>query len=274
MEGKSRVVEKNKEDWNANAENWAKLNHAERMLRPVLEFPPKAFPKTIWELLRKYYPDFKGKRICVPSSGDNHAVFAFALLGAQVTSCDISENQLANAKRIAEREGISKSIAFVCTDTMTLEGIADEEYDLVYTSNGVHVWLDDLPSMYRNVYRVLKRGGMNLFYDIHPFLRPFDSDMKLIKPYDCTGPFEDEVTVSFHWRIQDILNAVMDAGISLLHVEELFDEKNYERPFGIKAADLIRGIRADQAEVDRMYDWKENPYMGLPSWLCVVGKKD
>jgi len=42
------------------------------------------------ELLRA--GELKGKKICVPSSGDNHVVFAFALLGAKVTSCDIAEN--------------------------------------------------------------------------------------------------------------------------------------------------------------------------------------
>lgn len=268
------IVEKNKKDWNDHAKSWSDFNHSEAILRPILENPSKAFHHTTWKLLQKYFPDLKGKRICVPSSGDNHVVFAFARLGANVTSCDIAEKQLENAKKIADREGLSDSIEFVCTDTMKLDGVADEDYDLVYTSNGVHVWLNDLASMYQNVYRVLKPGGMNIIYEIHPFLRPFDDSMNVIKPYDLTGPFEDEYTVSFHWRVQDILNAVMDAGIRLVHIEEMYDEKNYEQPFWIKTEDIIRGLKVSREEVDKMYDWKENPRMGLPGWLCVIGKKD
>ena len=62
------------------------------------------------------------RTVCVPSSGDNLAVFAFALLGARVVSCDISQNQLDYARQIAVREGFDASISWVCTDTMTLDG--------------------------------------------------------------------------------------------------------------------------------------------------------
>ena len=266
--------EKNRKNWNNYAESYGRFNHAEAILRPILDDPAKAFHPTIWELIRRSFPDFRGKRVCIPSSGDNHAVFAFALLGAHVTSCDISESQLANACRVAKREGLTDSIDFVRTDTMTLDGVDDGTYDLVYTSNGVHVWIGDLPSMYRSIYRVLKPGGINILYEIHPFHRPFGEQLKPIKPYDATGPFEDASTVTYHWRLQDILNAVMDAGLRPVHMEELFDEKNYDRPFGIKNEDIIRGVRVSPEEVDRMYDWRENPAMCLPAWLCLASQKN
>ena len=105
------VVDKNKKDWNS---------YSEKILRPILDNPAKAFHKKTWELIQSYLPDLRGKRVCVPSSGDNLAVFAFALSGAAVTSCDISENQLAHARQVAAREGLCDAIEFVCTDTMKL----------------------------------------------------------------------------------------------------------------------------------------------------------
>ena len=48
--------------------------------------------------MKKYIGNFTGKRILLPSSGDNHAAFAFALMGAKVTSADISERQLESAR--------------------------------------------------------------------------------------------------------------------------------------------------------------------------------
>ncbi|MCL2519218.1 MAG: class I SAM-dependent methyltransferase, partial [Oscillospiraceae bacterium] len=110
-------------------------------------------------MIKKYLGDFnvKGKKVLVPSSGDNKAVFGFHLLGAQVTSCDLAENQLKNAKIIADK--YNWDIEFICQDSMKLELIKDGEYDLVYTSNGAHIWIGDLLGMYTNFHRVLKDGG-------------------------------------------------------------------------------------------------------------------
>lgn len=88
-------------------------------------------------MLRSAFDSFKGLRVLVPSSGDNGAVFAFHMLGASVTSADISGRQLENAKKLADGEGWN--IEFVRADSMTLDGIPDGKFDLVYTSNGVHV---------------------------------------------------------------------------------------------------------------------------------------
>lgn len=73
---------------------------------------------------RIVYPDLKSKKILLPSSGDNHAAFAFALLGAKVTSADISERQLENATVIAEK--LNLHIDFVCDNTMELSHIEND----------------------------------------------------------------------------------------------------------------------------------------------------
>ena len=54
----------------------------------IIKAPEKAFPVSLFPLIRKYVGDLCGKKVCVPSSGDNFAVFGFHLLGAKVTSCD------------------------------------------------------------------------------------------------------------------------------------------------------------------------------------------
>ena len=267
------AVEKNKGSWNEGAATYSAFNHSERLMGRIAKNPAKAFHHATWETIGRYLPDLRGKRICVPSSGDNHAVFAFAMLGAQVTSCDISENQLANAARIAGEHGWDQSIDFVCADTMKLDGIEDNGYDFVYTSNGVHVWIDDLPGMYRSIHRVMKPGGLYLMHEIHPFLRPFDDALKVRKPYDRTGPFETENEVTFAWRVMDILNAIADAGLTLKHAEELFAEKDYDWPFWIPYAEIAQGATATREEVDRMHDWRNNPMAALPNWMDVVAVK-
>jgi ubiquinone/menaquinone biosynthesis C-methylase UbiE len=139
-----------------------------------------AFPVVLWDMIYQHFPDLRGKRVIVPSSGDSIMVYAFHLMGAKVTSCDLSESQLNNGKKIANKNGWD--IKFIQQDSMKLDKIPNETYDLLYTSNGVHVWIHDLPGMYKNFYRVLKPGGRYIMGEIHPFLRPFDmkNDDKII----------------------------------------------------------------------------------------------
>lgn len=267
------IARKNKADWNAYSAKYMAYNLTEERLAPVFRDPSSAFDPAVWALLRRYMPEMGGKQICVPSSGDHHAVFAFALLGAQVTSCDIAENQLAAAQRAAQAHGVAERIRFVCSDTMRLDEIEADAYDMVYTSNGVHVWISDLNAMYRSIARVLKPGGLSVLYELHPFQRPFGPGLKVVRTYAQTGPFEDAETVTFHWRMQDILNAVMDAGIRPMHLEEIMPKKDYDHPFFVKNSDVVNGNAPSREEIDRMYTLENNPGMALPEMFCMVGQK-
>jgi len=141
--------------WNDCSDNWFAKNKPSH--EAVMANPVSGFPIDIYPIIQKYMGDMKGKKVLVPSSGDNVAAYAFYLLGAKVTSCDLSENQIENAKTIAKEN--DWDIEFVVTNTMTLDKIADYKYDVAYTSNGAHVWISDMPKMYHNINRVLKPGG-------------------------------------------------------------------------------------------------------------------
>lgn len=174
-----------KEYWNNATESWFTEEQRGYIIRKILNNPKSAFHPKTWEIISGNVCGFEGMRICVPSSGDNQAVFAFALLGASVTSCDISEKQLEIASTFARRYALD--IEFICDDTMHLSKVKSTEYDFVYTSNGVHVWINDLKSMYDNI-----------------------------------GPFENEKT--YAWRLQDILNAITSSKLTFKHIEEIYDD--------------------------------------------------
>jgi len=237
----------------------------------VVKNPERAFPNVVYPLIKKYIGDLHGKKVCVPSSGDNRAVFGFHLLGAKVTSCDISENQLENAKVLADK--YNWDIEFICQDSMKLDKIKDNEYDLVYTSNGVHVWIDDMPSMYKNFHRILKPGGCNIFFDTHPICRPFDDstpdyDFKIKKSYGDIKSFAEDGVPRYHWRIQDFVNAIAMAGFNIKHMEEIhFTDGELD--------DYIPQETNPEHEnygID-MKDWKQNPWAALPQCLCLCSQK-
>lgn len=265
------IVAKNQANWDSYSAAYLRFKHSEKIIRAITDDPSWAFEAETWKQLRRCFPDLHGKRVCVPSSGDQYAVIAFALLGAEVTSCDISQQQLDAGQQLAR--GLGLEITCVQADTMELSPLPDGAFDLVYTSNGVHVWLNDLPAMYRNVHRILKPGGVYIMCDIHPFQRPFGEKLKVVKDYDHVGPFEDEYAVNFTWRVQDILNAMADAGLRFEHMEEMHDQKDYDYPFWLSLEDAVNGVTVPPEEVDRMYDWQQNPEMALPQWLCVVCRK-
>ena len=80
------MSDKNRVSWNECSAQYSEFNHSELFMSRIAANPRTAFHNTTWTVIQKYMPELRGKRICVPSSGDNHAVFAFAILGAEVTS--------------------------------------------------------------------------------------------------------------------------------------------------------------------------------------------
>lgn len=258
-----------KDEWNERSDEYYKSDID--CYEKIIENPERAFPVALYPLIKKYIGDLRGKKILVPSSGDNIGAFGFYLLGAKVTSCDIAENQLTNAKILADKYSFN-GIEFICQDSMKLDKIKDSEYDLVYTSNGVHVWIDDLPGMYKNFYRVLKSGGYNIFFETHPMSRPFDNstyDVKIKKLYENIMPHGEDIT--YDWRIQDFVNAVCSVGFIIKEMQEFHSVRE-----DLKAHNYLY-IREDDknrfAWHGDTFDWKVNPWAALPQCICLCSQK-
>lgn len=259
-----------KDDWNKASDKYYNRIYSEGVIERFLADPMWAFPMVVRTMLNSAFPDFHGKHVLVPSSGDNGAVFAFHLLGASVTSADIAERQLYNAKTIADAQGWD--IEFICDDSMTLEHIKDGKYDFVYTSNGVHVWIDDLAAMYRNFSRVLKPGGSYIMFETHPFIRPFDSaaadqmQFQVKKLYEDTGPFGEVPT--FAWRIMDLVNAMIGAGLLIKRIEEFHSQ------LGSFDCWWYKTLAEAEADDYMKFDWKRNPFAALPQWIGLSARKE
>ena len=249
--------------WNSTSDSdWYRSLRTEEQITRLNENPESAFHPAVYELIRKYLPDLKGLRILLPSSGDNHVAFALAVMGAQVTSADISERQLENAAEIANR--LHLDIEFVCDDTMKLSRIPDSAFDMVYTSNGTLSWIDDPDSMNRNICRVLKPGGYAVLYDMHPFSRPFSGEAfkapRIVKSYQDVFP-------ELHWRLQDIVNSQIRSGLTVCEMAEL---PALDASFWFAYDELQK---KNPAELEGINDWKRNPLAALPAWLALVSKK-
>ena len=118
--------------------------------------------------------------------------------------------------------------------------------------------------MYRNFARVLKKGGMLIQYDIHPFTRPFSCEAykapQIVKSYH-------DVLPHLHWRIQDLLNAQVKAGFMVTELAEL---PAVDASFWYPYQELQ--TKTEQ-ELKNINDPKENPMAALPAWIAFVSKK-
>lgn len=198
-------------------------------------------------------------------SGDNYVSFALAGLGARVVSSDISQDQLDIAAVRSTELGLQ--IEFVRADAADLGGFRNESFDLVVSSNGFFVWLSDLDAVYTSVHRVLRPGGHYIFYDIHPFNRPWDgtgASLVMKKTYWETGPFVEDggTRVSFNWTIADLLNPMASAGLSLVRLRESKSVRHWTGP-----------SYKEPEKDDALSDWRQNALAGLPMWITVNSRK-
>jgi SAM-dependent methyltransferase len=264
----SEINKANQRYWDKLSAHWETLREQDQLWQQCPQQPELAFEGEALSMINRYAGDLHGKSACVVGSGDNYVAFALAGMGAQVTSTDISARQLEVAQKRASLLGLD--ISFMCADAATLEGIPSNEYDLVCSSNGFFVWIPEPVQVFQQVYRILNHGGYYIFYDVHPFLRPWKDQvepLEMERPYAATGPFVEEdlgqTNFQFHWRISDLLNPLAEAGLILRQLAE--SPANDPR--------FWEGFAYTPGEDPSLLDWRSNPRAGLPAWLTVVAQK-
>ena len=255
--------EANRRYWNEVAGWWERLEEEGGLWRRCPSEPDLAFAGGALGLVQEVAGTVSGKDMCVVGSGDNHAAFAFSGMGANVTSVDVSERRLAVASKRARHLGLP--ITFVHADAADLSPIENAEFDLVFSSNGFFVWISDLQAVFSEIYRILRPGGHYVFYDIHPFLRPWKDQttpIEVAKPYWQTGPMEDEEggAFEFHWTLADILNPLASSGFIL--------RQALEGP--AKDSRFWQDYQYLPGTDDSLLDWNENPRAALPVWLTLA----
>jgi SAM-dependent methyltransferase len=258
--------EANRRHWDGAASDWKDLRDRDELWRQCPTHPELAFAGQALEMIRSFCGDLAGKEACVIGSGDNYAAFALAGLGARVTSTDISKRQLDVGRDRAQELGLQ--ITFVRADAAGLAPLRGEAFDLVCSTNGFFVWIAKPARVFAAVHRVLKPGGLYIFYDIHPFQRPWKDDLTRIamaRPYGAVGPWPDAEsgTYEFTWTLADLLNPLVESGLALQRIAES------------PAADsrFWQDHSYEPGTDDALMDWQQNPRAGLPVWLTVCAQK-
>ena len=166
---------------------------------------------------------------------------SWARQGATVTGVDFSGEGIAAARSLAEDLGLSQRATFVQSDLYSLPDVLSGEFDVVFTSWGVLIWLGDLERWAQIVARYLKPGGTFYIAEFHPyaFLLADDStpdSLRIGYPYfmygepqrfDEPGDYADpeartQNTVTFEWNhgFAEIIDPLLRNGLRLDFLHE------------------------------------------------------
>ncbi len=114
--------------------------------------PTKSVPKD-------WFGDLKDKKILGLASGGGQQIPIFSACGAECTVLDYSDKQLQSEREVAEREGYTVDI--IKADMTNKLPFDDESFDIIFhpVSND---YIEKVEPVFRECYRVLKKGGILL----------------------------------------------------------------------------------------------------------------
>lgn len=162
----------------------------------VLLTPTKPVPKD-------WFCEMEGAEILGLASGGGQQMPIFTALGARCTVLDYSEMQLLKEKEVAERENYE--IKLVKADMTKPLPFEDESFDLIFhpVSN---CYIEDVYPLWKECYRVLKRGGILLAGLDNGINFIFDDEERMLAHKLPFNPLEDQQlyqdSIKNDWGIQ------------------------------------------------------------------------
>jgi SAM-dependent methyltransferase len=186
----------------------------------VVLTPTKPVPKS-------WFPELSGLKVLGLASAGGQQMPIFAALGAKCTVLDYSKKQLDAERMVAAREGYD--IEIVEADMSKRLPFADETFDMIFhpVSN---VYVKDVNSIFKECYRILKKGGVLLsgLDNAVNFLID-EAEEKIVNklPYDPTTNIElYEKSIKNDWGIQfshtleEQIGGQLVAGFTLTNIYE------------------------------------------------------
>ncbi len=217
------ILEHNRRAWNREAaagHRWSVpvtadiVERARRGDWQVILTPDTTVPKD-------WFGPIAGKRVlCLASAGGQQAP-VLAAAGADVTSFDLSDEQLARDAEVAARDGLN--IRIVRGDMSDLSAFANASFDLVLHAVS-NVFVPDPAPVWRECARVLCHRGVLLAGIMNPAFYLFDHDeaartgvliARHALPYREDEPDADPPQVSAERRVQIAEGAALEFSHSL-----------------------------------------------------------
>ena len=182
--------------------------------------------------------DLKGRKVLDIGSGlGGHDIVLARDYGAEVVGIDIEPELVRRARALIERAGLADRIRIQLVKPGPLP-FPDLAFDAVYSSAAL-TQIADKKGMFAECYRVLKPGGLLLFYDWMKAPGPYSEDMFYF--FQMEGLTYAMDTLEAHGRL------LAGAGFVLIELEDATEE--YRRD-AHREHELLKGsLRARMVEL-------------------------
>ncbi len=182
---------------------------------------------SLQEIERAELVDVAGKKLLHLQCHFGLDTLSWARKGAIVTGVDLSPIAIEQAQSLATQAGLQAR--FICADVFDFGLTVHADYDIVFTSYGTICWLPCLTQWAHTIANSLKPGGVFYMADFHPifdlisgytYFHSVQADVEEEGTYteNCNG--ETTTTMTWAHAISDILNALINAGISITTFNE------------------------------------------------------
>tara|TARA_B100001142_G_scaffold224408_1_gene222531 strand:- start:1560 stop:2369 length:810 start_codon:yes stop_codon:yes gene_type:complete len=153
---------------------------------------------------------------------------SFARMGAKVTAVDFSDIAIKQAEKLAKI--MNTDVTFIESNILALK--LQKEFDIVFSSYGVLGWLPDLDMWANTISTHLKKGGLFLLTEFHPFFELIkdhghnyfydpNPDIEIQKgTYTDGGSKLLTETCWWNHSLTNIFSALESNGLKLTHFEE------------------------------------------------------
>lgn len=121
--------------------------------------------------------DVRGKKLLHLQCHFGMDTLDWARLGADVTGVDYSPEAIVTARKLAKDAGVEAR--FVESNIYDLSNRFDGQFDVVFASWGVLIWLPDLAPWGQLISRALTPGGFFYIAESHPVIGMFEYDQEV-----------------------------------------------------------------------------------------------
>ncbi len=240
----------NRDIWDADAPNEVeRAEYAWERDSPV--WGSWAIPEASLNMLPA---DLTGKDAIELGCGTAYVSCWMARRGARVTGIDVSSNQLATARRLAQKHGLD--IAFIEGNAETTD-LPDASFDFAISEYGAAIWC--APDKWlREAWRLLRPGGQLVFLGNHPMVlicsptNGAPAETTLHRPYrdmwgaDWTTVEFDPTGVCFNLTISAWMALFAEIGFVVRNYQEVFAPESETETRAFVPADWAKNYPVEQ----------------------------